>query len=98
MKTTISFSKFCDMFRTMGRDYNFSYNGKRALFDFLEQYEKDAGEEIELDIIAFCCEYTEYESLDELKENYTNIDSMDELQNNTTVIKIDNDSFIIQEF
>ena len=31
----ITFSAFCDAFRDMDRNENFSYAGKRALFDFL---------------------------------------------------------------
>lgn len=51
----ITFSAFCDAFRDMGRDENFSYAGKRALFDFLEEVAPD----MELDVIALCCEYEE---------------------------------------
>lgn len=61
MKQTIGFSQFCDAFSDTYRN-NFTYNGKRALFDYLKQYEEDTGEEIELDTVALCCEYSEYES------------------------------------
>lgn len=44
----------------MNRSDNFSFKGKKALFDYLEQYEEGTGQEIELDIVALCCEYTEY--------------------------------------
>ena len=53
MYQQVTFSDFCDAFRTMDRDDNFSYSGKRALFDYLEV------EDIELDIIAICCDYQE---------------------------------------
>ena len=59
MKTSVNFSQFCDAFRDMNRNENFSYEGKRALFDYLEQYEDECGCEVELDVIAFCCEYSE---------------------------------------
>lgn len=55
----IGFCEFCDAFRDMGRDDNFSYEGKRALFDYLEQYSEDTGEPVELDVIALCCDYCE---------------------------------------
>jgi hypothetical protein len=29
------------------------------LFDYLEQYEEDTGQEIELDVISLCCDYSE---------------------------------------
>lgn len=59
MITQITFSAFCDAFRDMGRDENFSYEGKRALFDYLEELEADSGEPVELDVIALCCDYYE---------------------------------------
>jgi hypothetical protein len=59
----------------MGRDDNFSYSGKRALFDYLEAYENDTGEHVELDIIALCCDYKEA-TYEEIAEAY-NIESED---------------------
>lgn len=65
MQTTITFSAFCDAFRDMGRNDNFSYAGKRALFDYLEEVAPD----MELDIIALCCDY--YESdVDSIIDDY----------------------------
>lgn len=69
MKTSINFSAFCDAFREMDRNENFSYAGKRALFDYLEQYEEDCGCEVELDVIALCCEYYEND-LDSIINDY----------------------------
>ena len=108
MKENISFSTFCDRFKQMNRDNNFSYEGKRALFDYLEQFEEDAKKEIELDIIALCCEYNEYESIkdylqyystDEESETYENIEDFEEavfqeIANKTTLIEFDS-GFII---
>jgi hypothetical protein len=62
MKQTINFSQFRDAFNGSQYQNNFSYDGKIALFDYLEELEEDTGEEIELDIIALCCDYTEYDS------------------------------------
>lgn len=70
MKTAVNFSDFCDRFAAMDRNEQFSYDGKRALFDYLEEYEESTGQEIELDVIALCCEYTEYESAFEAVEQY----------------------------
>lgn len=97
MKQTINFNQFCDSFQG---DYknSFSYEGKQALFDYLEQYKEDCDTELELDPIAFCVEYTEYKNLKELQDNYTDIESIEELQDNTTVIMIDDESFIIQDY
>lgn len=57
MKITVTFSDFVDAFRHAGRQDTFSYDGLRALFDFLEEVERDIGEEIDLDLNALCCGY-----------------------------------------
>ena len=103
MKKIINFNEFCDGFSDSYKD-NFSYKGKKALFEYLESYEESTGEEIEYDPIAFCCEYTEYENLKELQKDYPNIETIENLQDRTQYIPIYNidgtesDSFIIQSF
>lgn len=59
MKTTISLYDFRDAFQRMGRGNQFSYDGLEILFDYLEQYEEGTGEEVELDVIALCCDFAE---------------------------------------
>ena len=99
MKQSINFSQFCDAFKNYERENNFSYEGKRALFDYLEDYEEETNEEIELDVISLCVDYTEYENLKELQENYTDIKTMEELKDNTEVIEIKgSERFIIQNY
>jgi hypothetical protein len=61
MKQTINQYQFADAFRSIRPD-NFTYAGLHALFDYLEEYEESCGEEIELDVIALCCEYSEHKS------------------------------------
>jgi hypothetical protein len=58
MKTTVNFSEFRDLFQKIRPD-NFSYEGLKHLFSWLEQYEEDTGEEMELDVIAICCDFSE---------------------------------------
>jgi len=55
----VSFQGFCDAFRDMNRDKNFTYQGKRALFDYLENLSKRYEEPYELDVIDLCNNYTE---------------------------------------
>lgn len=59
MKTTVSLYDFRDAFRQYDRANNFSYDGFRVLFECLEEYEEACGVEVELDVIALCCEYNE---------------------------------------
>ena len=99
MKTSINLSDFRQAFVNYDRKDTFSYEGYEALFNELEEYEDSCDTEIELDVIVLCCEYTEYENLEELQGNYTDIESMEDLQNNTIVIDIpDTDRFIIQNY
>lgn len=103
MKTSVSFSQFVDALRLMNRENNFSYDGLRALYDYLEDYEEQTGTEVSLDVIALCCEYVEYENFEEFKKDYTDIEDFDELERETTVIytgKYQNEEspFIIANF
>jgi len=92
MKKTLTFNDFIDEWNKWEDRKNiFSYQGKIALFDYLREYEEDTGEKIELDIIALCYEYTEYDNLAELQKNYNDIKTIEELQENTQYIPIMND-------
>ena len=95
MIMNVNFEMFCDAFARMNRDDNFSYEGKRALFDYFEDIESDTSEQIELDVIAICCSYSEY-SIDEALENY-NVDSIDELRDNTLVLDVNENTVIVAE-
>ena len=99
---TVSFSDFVEEFRNCGREDQFSYEGKKALFDYLEELSEDIGEAIELDVIAICCDFTEYDSLEKFLDDYSvaigDINDINDIQNHTTVIQINNQSFIIQNF
>ena len=58
MKTSVNRYDFEQAFKQADRD-NFSYEGLGLLFDYLEEYEESTGTEIELDVIAICCDYLE---------------------------------------
>jgi hypothetical protein len=96
MKQAINFNGFCDAFRDAGRNEQFSYEGKKALYEYLEQYEEETGQEIELDVIALCCEYSE-EPLQDVLDNY-NLASLEKLQDNTQVIPVDDETIIYLQF
>jgi len=110
MIQTINEYDFKDAFRNGQYKNNFSYEGLGALFEYLEEYEDDTGNQIELDIVALCCDYNEYGDLDEYLKDYdTDINKKDydddddfkdavieEIQDKTTFIKIDGtEGFII---
>ena len=66
MKQTIdNASQFRDAFHRAGRGDQFSYEGMELLFDYLEECDP----EMELDVIAICCEYSE-DSPEDIVESY----------------------------
>lgn len=99
MKTTVSLSDFRNAFTSYDRD-NFSYKGLEALYNWIEELDDSCETETELDVIALCCEFTEYENLEEFQQNYNKDDykTLDDVSNATTVIMINDNSFIIQNF
>lgn len=70
MKQTINVSGFRDAFNAI-RPGQFSYEALGALFDYYEE----ADENMELDVIAICCDWTEYAE-DELIEAYADTDEL----------------------
>ena len=96
MKTTVNQTDFIDAFKKLRPD-NFSYEGLESLYNYLTDYEQDTGTEIELDVIALCCDYSEYKDLEEYKQNYSSINSIKDIQDATTYIPIfKSDRFITQ--
>lgn len=89
MKQTVNYQTFRQSFEDFNRLNNFP-TGLRALFDYLEQYEDDTGEELELDVIALCCDFSEEKLSVVLKEH--SLDSLDELRDHTQVILVDNET------
>ena len=106
MKETVTLNRFCDAFRIAGRQAQFSQNALEALFEYLEQYEEDTGEELELDPIGVCCDFTEYGSAREAAEEYgwdeveeeDNIEAegLEWLQNRMTTIELPTGGVVIQ--
>jgi hypothetical protein len=99
MKTTICFNEFKNWFEK-NRPNNFSYDGLIALWEMLEEYEEGTGEEIEFDGIALCCEYSEYEDMEEFWLDYDKEDYPDEqsIMDATMYWAFGDGSFIIQQF
>lgn len=98
MHTTVNMYDFERAFRALRPD-NFSYGGLKALFEYFEEYEDSLGEEIELDVIAICCDFSEYENIAEVTDDYNSIMSLEGLQENTTVIEIpDTEGLIVASF
>lgn len=111
MKQTVNFSQFCDAFLDYYRENKFSYTGKRAIFEYLEEQEADLGEEYDLDIIEICGQFTEFSNLQSALdaynlghvEDYSSVsDAIDALRHDvTSVIYFDpeneDDIIVIEE-
>src|SRR5210317_727364 len=95
----VSKSEFRDEFTKMNRENQFSYKGLNALYDYIEEYYEEADKPYELDVIELCCDFTEYDSLEEFNKDYNReYENIDAIVDDTVVIMVDNTSFIIQNF
>jgi hypothetical protein len=104
MKMTLTKDQFRFQFNQV-RPNNFSYEAQGMLFDYLEECDED----MELDVIAICCDFTEgnyQEVLNELdddidletvdlNEEETAQKVADYLSEKTTVLGITSDNFIV---
>lgn len=109
MKTIVSRYDFERAFHDAGRNDQFSYEGLSVLFDHLEKMEQDNGEEIELDVIALCCDYYE-DTVRAIADNYSidlsECEDEDEerdtvrdyLNDNTTIAGETSDGFVYVAF
>jgi hypothetical protein len=97
MKQTMNEFDFKNEFKKI-RPENFSYDGLTVLYDHLTRYEQDTDQELEFDPIAYCCEYTEFDSFEDVKKNY-DVEDLEHLEQNTIVLKIPNsEKLIVQNY
>lgn len=95
MKKNINKYDFIREFDHYNRSDNFSVEGREALFDYLEEIDED----LVIDVIAICCDFSEYSNLAEFQSDYgEGYESIEDIEDCTTVIRINEDSFIIQQF
>lgn len=107
MKRTIDLYQFIKAFTDCNRKNQFSTSALETLFDYYEEIESETGEEIELDVIAICCDWTEYEKQElineygyllEEEEEEKDIEAIaEELNGRTTVIE-SNGNYLVQTF
>lgn len=105
---TVNFYSFSDAFTSSQYKDNFTHEGLRLIFDYLENLSDDTGENIELDVCAICCDYAE-DDLETIAENYDIFeDEEDEdekkervkeyLEKNTYVVGETGNGFVYQVF
>ena len=102
MIKTINESEFIDSL--LKDDYaSWTYDGARALYEYLTDLEEDIGEQIKFDRVALRCDFSEYNNLEEILSQYDGIDTLEDLQDNTTVVEVQKydltiTGYIIQNF
>lgn len=98
VETVSTAGQFRDKFAEMNRSDNFSYWGLGELFDYFDSF----ADNIELDVVAICCEYNEYD-LEDVNREYcqqfeTDKECLEYLEENTTVIASKDDRFLFAAF
>jgi predicted ArsR family transcriptional regulator len=107
--TQVTKSSFIDAFKLSSRKDQFSYEALEAIFEYLEDYSNDTGENVELDIVAICCEWVEMTwqevadqynvDLSQCTDDDERIDAVEEyLQDETHSVRLSDDSFVFVSF
>ena len=93
VKNYISFGEFKEQFKRLNRLNRYSRDWLKAIYEYLQDLEF----EVDLDVIAICCQFGEYEDLTELLGD--RFDSLKELENaGAFFIELESGGFILDEY
>ena len=107
---SITQNQFVNAFRECGREDQFSYDALNELFGYYYDLSEDSGEEFDLDVIAICCEWSEYDNALEAGQAYepegwkamteddANESALNWLRDRTQVIELSSGGVIITDF
>ena len=56
---TLAQGDFVDAFKQSSRKDQFSHDALEAIFNYLDTYSEETGENIEFDIVSICCDWSE---------------------------------------
>lgn len=96
MKQSVNLNDFIDAFKRFDRYDQFGYEALRIVFDYLENYEEETSQEIELDVISICCDFSA-ENYTDIAANYSiDLDGLDDDEAKNAVIEYlqDNTSYL----
>jgi hypothetical protein len=96
MKQSVNFSDFIDAFHAYDRYDSYGYEALKVIFEYLEEYEESTSQEIELDVIAICCDYNA-EHYTEIASNYSiDLEGLDDDEAKQAVIEYiqDNSAYL----
>jgi hypothetical protein len=96
---TVNVHSFREAFKMMDRQNQFSYDGLEVLFDYLDDCEQD----VELDVIAICCDFEEvtFEDMrgtEDLDDDASEEDILEYLESVTTIVGTTDDSVIYYQY
>ena len=106
---TVNANELQTIAKAYGREDSFTYDAWCAIGEYLENLSDDIDQNIEIDIIAICCEFEEHSSVQEVFDAYEQInpegwEDMDDeekleaieefLQENTQVVCCEDDCII----
>lgn len=77
MIQTVDSSDLYHLACRMNRGDNFGHNGWRAIGDYLEELSDSTGEDVEIDIISICCDYSMAESVEDAYMQYDHLHGVD---------------------
>lgn len=88
---TFTESDFIREFEQSSRANQFSYEALVELYAYLNEFD------FEMDVIAICCDFTEYETIDDLLNDYSDA-TLSDIQDNTWCVELDNGAVLIANF
>ena len=106
---TLDKYSFVRAFEESSRKDQFSHEALEVIYECLEYYSHDSGEDVELDIVAVCCEWAEMTWQDVVQSygldlsfcdtDEERIDAVKEyLRDQTTSFHLSDDSFVFVSF
>ena len=96
MKQSVTFSQFVDAFHAYDRYDGYGYEALKVIYNYLEEYEAETDQEIELDVIAICCDYSA-EHYTAIASNYSiDLEGLDDDEAKQAVIEYiqDNSAYL----
>ena len=90
------YSLFEARFKDYNREDNFSYQGLRALYEFLIDIAESTGA-IEVDVIALCCEFSE-DTAENVLSYHNACEDIADLQAHTWAVELDNGNILYGVF
>ena len=107
MKQSVNFNDFINAFKAYDRYDGYGYEALKVIFDYIEEYEDSCGVEVDLDVIAICCDYSA-EHYTDIASNYSiDLEGMEEdeakdavivyIQDNTTFLGLTDDDQIVYQ-